>query len=54
MRVFMSTITDHGWELYHGEVAQPNVVQMPANLLPANPTPSPAIPMTPPAPGAMK
>ena len=46
--------TDHGWELYRGEVAQPNVVQTPPNTLPMNRTPTAAMPPTPPAPGLMK
>ena len=41
--------TDHGWELYHGVVAQPNVVPTPSNALPMNRTPSAATPMIPPA-----
>jgi hypothetical protein len=52
--LYTFTNTDHGWELYHGEVAQPNVAQMPSNTLPTNPMPSPAPPMIPPAPGPMK
>ena len=46
--------TDHGWELYHGEIAQPNVVQTSSNRLPMNGTRSAAMPMTPPAPGLAK
>jgi len=45
---------DHGWELFHGAIAQPSVVQMPSNTLPMNPTPSAAIPMIPPALGPVK
>jgi hypothetical protein len=43
--------TDHGWELFHGAIAQPGVVRTPSNTLPMNPTPSAAMPVTPaPAP----
>jgi hypothetical protein len=46
--------TDHGWELYHGEIAPPSVLQTPSNTLPMNRTPSAAMRMTPPAPGLVK
>ena len=46
--------TDHGWELYHRDAAQPNIVQTPSNMLPTSPTPSPAMPVTPPAPRPMQ
>ena len=52
--LYTFTNTDHGWELYHGDVAQPSVVQTPSNTLPMNRTPSAAMPMTPPAPGLAK
>ena len=32
--------TDHGWELFHGALPQPNVVQTPTDNLPMNPTPA--------------
>jgi hypothetical protein len=52
--LYTFTSTDHGWELYHGDVAQPSVVQTPSNTLPMNRTPSAAMPMIPPAPGLTK
>lgn len=39
--------TDHGWELYHGEVPQPSAAPTPPSLPPANPAPSAATPVTP-------
>ena len=52
--LYTFTNTDHGWELYHGAIAQSSVVQTPPNTLPMNRTPSAAMPMTPPAPGPVK
>ena len=52
--LYTFTNTDHGWELYHGAVAQPSVVQTPSNTLPMNRTPSAVVPMIPPAPGLVK
>ena len=48
--LYTFTNTDHGWELYHGAIAQPSVVQTPSNALPMNRKPSAAMPMIPPAP----
>ena len=39
--------TDHGWELYHGTIAQPSVAPTPSNTPPMNPTPPAAMPATP-------
>jgi hypothetical protein len=41
---------DHGWELFHGAIAQPSLVQTPSNTLPMNPTPFTAPALPPPAP----
>jgi len=52
--VYTFSNTDHGWELYRGEVAQPSVAPTPSDTLPMNRTPSAAAPTIPPAPGLAK
>ena len=43
--LYTFTQTDHGWELYHGALAQPAAMPAPVNP-PMNPTPSTAAPAT--------
>ena len=48
--LYTFTNTDHGWEVYHGALAQPSAVRTASNTLPTNPTPSAAMPVPPPPP----